>query len=91
MDQGATTRPRSRYASNSNALINRQEIFMPQSEAFQTFSSGCKRLLFSITNRQLTEKEARILQYYCKDILAKIAPSLPKPPATKHSLIDSSI
>ena len=56
---------------------------MPQSEAFQTFSSGCKRLLFSITNRQLTEKEARILQYYCRDILAKIAPSLPKPPATK--------
>lgn len=67
MDQGATTRPRARYASNSNALINRQEIFMQQAEAYCTFSSGCERMLFSIkTNRPLIEGEARIIEFYCK-------------------------
>jgi hypothetical protein len=47
-------------------------------------SSACERLLFSVLkNRPLTEKEARIVEYYCKEILAKIAPSLPnRPPQT---------
>jgi hypothetical protein len=51
---------------------------MQQTEALRTFSSGCERLLFSIkTNRPLTQEEARMVEYYCKEILAAIAPRLP--------------
>jgi hypothetical protein len=54
---------------------------MQQADEFRTFSSACERLLPSIkTNRPLTEKEARILEFYCKEILAKIAQSLPNRP-----------
>jgi hypothetical protein len=51
---------------------------MQQTEALNVFSSGCERLLFSIkTNRPLTEEEAKMVEYYCKEILAAIAPGLP--------------
>jgi hypothetical protein len=44
-----------------------------QAEALRTFSRGCERLLLSIrTNGALAEDEARIVEYYCKEILAKI-------------------
>ena len=46
---------------------------MQQTEALNIFSSGCERLLFSIkTNRPLTEEEAKMVEYYCKEILAKV-------------------
>ena len=54
---------------------------MQQAEAFRTFSSGCERLLFSMkTNRPPTEEEARVIEYYCKEILDKIAPCLTNRP-----------
>lgn len=53
---------------------------MQQGEEFRTFSSACEQLLFSMTNRPLPEKEARIVEFYCKEILAKIAKSLPNRP-----------
>jgi hypothetical protein len=57
---------------------------MQADDEFHIFSSACERLLFSVLkNKPLTEKEARIVEYYCKEILAKIASSLPnRPPQT---------
>jgi hypothetical protein len=55
---------------------------MQQADEFHTFSSACERLLFSIMrNRPFTEKEARVIEYYCKEILAKIGPCLPNRPS----------
>lgn len=54
---------------------------MKQAEEFHNFSNACERLIFSIMkNRRLTEKEALIVEHYCKEILAKVAPYLPNPP-----------
>lgn len=51
---------------------------MQQAEAFRTFSIACERLVSSImTNRPLAADEAQIVEYYCKEILTKIAPYLP--------------
>ena len=59
---------------------------MQQAEALRTFSSGCERLLFSIkTNRRLTEEEARLAEYYCKEILAKLEAFLPNRPPQPSS------
>jgi hypothetical protein len=57
---------------------------MKQAEEFQSFSNACERMIFSIMkNRRLTEKEALIVEHYCKEILAKVAPFLPnRPPQT---------
>ena len=49
---------------------------MQQAEALRTFSRGCERLLLSIkTHGALAEDEARIVEYYCKEILAKVGAS----------------
>jgi hypothetical protein len=41
------------------------------------FSGASERLLSTIAmNRQLTEEEAKVIQYYCKELLAKVAPRL---------------
>jgi hypothetical protein len=55
-----------------------------QAEALRTFSSGWEQLLFSImTNGALAEDEARMVDYYCKEILDKVAPYLRnRPPQT---------
>jgi hypothetical protein len=43
------------------------------------FSSACEHILSAITmERPLTSEEAALVNYYCKEILAKIAPLLPK-------------
>jgi len=57
---------------------------MKQDEEFRSFSNACERMIFSIMkNRPLTEKEALIVEHYCKEILAKVAPYLPnRPPQT---------
>ena len=57
---------------------------MQADDEFHIFTNACERLLFSVLkNRPLTKKEARIVEYYCKEILAKIASSLPnRPPQT---------
>jgi hypothetical protein len=45
----------------------------------KTFTGASERLLSTITmNRALSEDEARIIEYYCKELLAKIAPRLPE-------------
>jgi hypothetical protein len=41
------------------------------------FSGASQRLLSTIAmNRQLTEEEAKMIHYYCKELLAKVAPRL---------------
>ena len=46
---------------------------MKQVEALRTFCSGCERLLFYIrTNGSLAEDEARMVEHYCKELLAKV-------------------
>lgn len=43
---------------------------------FNTFSNACERFVFSIaTNGPLAQNEAEIIEYYCKEILSKIASS----------------
>lgn len=52
---------------------------------FNTFSNACERFVFSIaTNGPLAKNEAEIVEYYCKEILRKIASSL-QPPAIESS------
>ena len=46
-------------------------------QGFNTFSNACERFLFSIaSNGPLAPNEAEIVEYYCKEILGKIASSL---------------
>ena len=43
----------------------------------KNFSEASERLLSTILmNRQLTQEEARTIEYYCKELLAKVAPRL---------------
>jgi len=49
-------------------------------EAFLAFSHACEWLILSIKTRPLTVGEARVVEYYCKEILNKIVPSLPNRP-----------
>jgi hypothetical protein len=52
------------------------EVFMPH-QGFNTFSNACERFVFSIaSNGPLAPNEAEIVEYYCKEILGKIASSL---------------
>lgn len=56
---------------------------MERAEALRIFFSGCERLLFSMTTGPLAEEEALMIEYYCKEILAKVAPHLRnRPPET---------
>jgi hypothetical protein len=53
---------------------------MRLAEDVQKFAGACERLLATaaISNRTLTEDEARIIQYYCKEVAEKLfPPSLP--------------
>ena len=53
---------------------------MQHAQAFHSFSDACERFVSSIaTSRPLSNDEAEIVAYYCKEILAKIEPCLPKP------------
>ena len=46
----------------------------------KNFLGACERLMSLIMmNRQLTEEEAKMIEFYCKEVLAKIAPRLPNP------------
>ena len=46
----------------------------------KTFASACEHILSTITtNRPLTPDEAVMIQYYCGELLTKVAPLLPKP------------
>ena len=44
------------------------------------FFGACERLISLIaSNRRLTEDEARMIEFYCKEVLAKVAPRLSNP------------
>jgi hypothetical protein len=45
-------------------------------EEVHNFTSACERLLATATNssRSLSEDEARIVQYYCNELLEKMIP-----------------
>jgi hypothetical protein len=46
----------------------------------KNYADACERLISIIaTNRQLTEVEARTIDFYSKEVLAKIASRLPNP------------
>jgi hypothetical protein len=48
---------------------------MELSKEVQSFSSACERLIDTIArHRQLTKDERRLIEHYCKEILAKIQP-----------------
>lgn len=52
---------------------------MQQAKAFHSFSDACERFVSSIaTNRSLSNDEAQVIAFYCKEILEKIEPSLNK-------------
>ncbi|MCS6306017.1 MAG: hypothetical protein H8K07_20490 [Nitrospira sp.] len=56
---------------------------MQLAKDIQAFSSACEHILSAVAmNRPPTSDEAAMLEYYCVEILAKIAPHLPKP--TNH-------
>jgi len=53
---------------------------MQLAKEVKTFSAACEHILSAIAmNRPLTSDEAAMIEYYCVEILAKIAPLLPKP------------
>jgi hypothetical protein len=46
-------------------------------QGFNTFSNACERFVYSMaTNGPLAPNEAEIVEYYCKEILSRIASSL---------------
>ena len=50
---------------------------MQHAKAFHSFSDACERFVSSIaTNRSLSNDEARVIAFYCKEILEKIEPCL---------------
>jgi hypothetical protein len=52
-------------------------------QGFNTFSNACERFVFSIaSNGPLAPNEAEIVEFYCKEILSKIASSRQSPAAT---------
>jgi hypothetical protein len=61
---------------------------MQQATAFYNFSNACERFLFSLTTTHwsLTEAEAQLIAYDCKEIVAKIDPCLSK--SSRQSLMD---
>ena len=48
---------------------------MELAKEVQGFSSACERLLDTIArHRRLEKDERRLIEYYCKEIVAKIQP-----------------
>ena len=53
---------------------------MQLAKEVKTFSSACEHILSAIAmNRPLTQDEASMIEYYCVEILSKVAPLLSKP------------
>ncbi|MDK2742215.1 MAG: hypothetical protein H8K03_20325 [Nitrospira sp.] len=53
---------------------------MQLAQEVKTFSVACEHILAAIAqNRPLTKDEALMIEYYCVEILSKIAPHLTKP------------
>jgi hypothetical protein len=55
------------------------EFAMQVAGEVKNFSDASERLLSTILmKRQLTEEEARMIEHYCRELLARIAPRLTK-------------
>jgi hypothetical protein len=55
---------------------------MQLAKEVQSFSGVCERLLSTIVmNRQLSEDETCIIEYYCKELLSRIEPRLSTRPS----------
>lgn len=71
------TTPVSSYLSGQH---HQTDPSMQVASEVKDFSGASERLLSTIAmNRQLTEEEAKVIQYYCKELLAKVAPRLHHP------------
>ena len=69
---------RPRLACGGLDLYN--EVLMELAANVQKFSDSCESLLSSITmHRPLTDEEVRVIEYYCIELLAKIASRDPRP------------
>jgi hypothetical protein len=44
----------------------------------RNYLGACERLISLTMSRQLTDEEAKIIEFHCKELLAKIAPLLLK-------------
>jgi len=54
---------------------------MQLAKEVQALSSACEHILSTIAmNRPLTHEEASLIEYYCVEVLNKIAPILGKSP-----------
>ncbi len=52
---------------------------MKLAQEVKTFSLVCEDILSTVTlGRPLTPDEASMIEYYCKELLVKITPILPK-------------
>lgn len=52
---------------------------MQHAKAFHSFSDACERFVSCIaTHRSLSNDEAEVIAFYCKEILEKIEPCLHK-------------
>jgi hypothetical protein len=53
---------------------------MQLAKEVQSFSTACEHILSAIAlERPLTKDEALMIEYYCVEILSKIAPLMTKP------------
>ena len=60
--------------------VTYNEVSMELAANVQKFSDSCESLLSSITmHRPLTEEEVRVIEYYCIELLAKLASRDPRP------------
>ncbi len=58
---------------------------MQLAKEVKSFSVACEHILAAIAqNRPLTHDEALMIEYYCVEVLAKIAPRLSKPTDPSH-------
>ena len=44
----------------------------------RNYLGACERLISVMMSRHLTDEEAKMIEFYCKELLAKIAPLLLK-------------
>lgn len=55
-------------------------VVMQLASEAKHFFGACERLISLIaSNRRLTDDEARMIEFYCKEVLAKIGPHLASP------------
>ncbi|MDK2745074.1 MAG: hypothetical protein NDI90_19420 [Nitrospira sp. BO4] len=53
---------------------------MQLAKEVKTFSAACEHILAAIAqHRPLTQDEALMIEYYCVEILSKVAPLMTKP------------